>query len=52
MPTHSRTYQAPLNDIAALYTATRASVVRMYWEVWRRLDDAGEVLYTIYNGRR
>ena len=27
-----RTYQALLNDIAALYTATRAGVVRMYHE--------------------
>ncbi len=41
----SRSYQALLNDIAALYTQTRASVVRMYWEIGRRIvevEQAGE----------
>ena len=41
----SHSYQALLNDIAALYTQTRASVVRMYWEIGRRIvevEQAGE----------
>jgi len=33
MPTPSRTYQSLLHEIAELYTAARASVVRMYWEI-------------------
>ena len=34
-PTHP--YQALLRDIARLYTQTRVSVVRMYWEIGRRI---------------
>ena len=37
MPAPSRTYQSLLNEIAALYTATRAGVVRMYWEIGKRI---------------
>ena len=35
--TSSRTYQTLLNDIAELYTATRAGVVKMYWEIGKRI---------------
>ena len=47
MPTLTRAhqYQTLLNEIAALYTQTRASVVRMYWEIGRRIvevEQAGE----------
>ena len=34
-PRHS--YQALLRDIARLYTQTRVSIVRMYWEIGRRI---------------
>ena len=37
MPAPSRTYQALLRDIARLYTQTRVSIVRMYWEIGRRI---------------
>ena len=38
MPPLSRAYQSLLNDIAELYTETRASVVRMYWEIGQLLE--------------
>ena len=37
MPAMNRSYQALLTDITRLYTQTRASVVRMYWEIGRRI---------------
>ncbi len=49
----SRTYQSLLNDIAALYTATRAGVVRMYWEIGKRIvevEQAGADR-SVYGGR-
>ena len=37
MTTISRTYQSLLTDIARLYAETRASVVKMYWEIGKRI---------------
>ena len=37
MPAVRRTYQTLLNEIAVLYTATRGAVVRMYWEIGKRI---------------
>jgi len=37
MPVVRRTYQSLLNEIAELYTATRGAVVKMYWEMGKRI---------------
>ncbi len=45
LPSTSRAYQTLVHEIAALYTQTRSSVVRMYWEIGRRIvevEQAGE----------
>ena len=53
MPTPSRTYQALLNDIAELYTETRASVVKMYWAIGQRIVEVEQegVGRSVYGGR-
>ena len=45
MPTVRRGYQALLSEIAELYAQTRASVVKMYWEIGKRIvevEQAGD----------
>ena len=45
LPAPRRSYQALLQEVAALYTPTRASVARMYWEIGRRIvevEQAGD----------
>ena len=51
--TRSHTYQVLLNDIARLYVQTRASVVRMYWEIGKRIVEVeqGGADRAAYGGR-
>ncbi len=53
MPAPARSYQTLLNEIAALYTQTRVGVMRMYWEIGKRIVEVeqGGGTRAAYGGR-